>query len=130
MGHPRRIIEERLGYAEKGIDQSLSREANEKLYKQILLYRDWAVLNSSISQEDLLILNEPGVKYGKKTNVKVVDAEQLMVHDMLQIKIMQREILRNQAKILAAQQKKDVKIVLKEINESLRAESSEEFDGL
>jgi polyphosphate kinase len=81
---------------------------------------------------DSQVLRDPEAKYHKKSKPKarLVDADSLIVHDLLQTKIMLRQVLRNQAELLATQQKKDVKIVLDEMNESLRAESSEEFDGL
>lgn len=73
------------------------------------------------------VMSEPEAEYGA---VKIVDADELLVRDTLQNKIMLREILRNQAKLLAAQENRAVSEVLDEMNESLRAESSEEFDAL
>lgn len=72
-------------------------------------------------------LMEPEAEYGA---VKIVDADELLVRDTLQNKIMLREILRNQAKLLAAQEIRAVSEVLDEMNESLRAESEDEFDAL
>ena len=56
-GHDRSAIEEKLGYAENAIDQSLARNGSMKLYKSLTLYRDW-VLSNSISPRDTGIENK------------------------------------------------------------------------
>lgn len=75
-----------------------------------------------------LLLGEDGAEYGK--GIKVVDAEELLVHDSLLIKGMLRVVLRNQAHIIALQEGKAVSSVLKKISKAVKDETSEEFDEL
>lgn len=74
------------------------------------------------------ILEEPGEEYGK--DIKIVDAEQLLVHDSLVIKGMLRVILRTQAEILAGQKKVSLKKALAELTKAVRDETQAEFDEL
>lgn len=57
LGHDRRKIEAALGYEPMGLDQSLARKTekgNEKLYRQVVLYKDWVTLKDSISATENL----------------------------------------------------------------------------
>lgn len=51
LGHDRRMIEEKLGYARESIAQLLSKGGNQKLYKGILLYKEWVLKNSTPQTE-------------------------------------------------------------------------------
>jgi len=65
-GHDRATIEEKLGYAENAIDQSLARNGSMKLYKSLLLYRDWVLSNSIPAGEGNLenLVNDGEKQYG------------------------------------------------------------------
>lgn len=119
-------VAESINYTRSHLSK-LMKKGNPKVEAE-LLYKYQEELGEL--RQSLLVLDDPEAEYKQKPKVKVVDADKLLVHDMLQTKIMLREVLHNQAKILAAQQGRDPTDVLKEINESLRAESSEEFDAL
>lgn len=87
--------------------------------------------------EDFIIkhqMNEPEARYKTKrkslNDVKVVDANSLLVHDLMIAKAMLRVMLRNQAELLATQHNVSVTSVLKKITNAVRAETSEDFDEL
>jgi len=79
-------------------------------------------------------LNEPTPKYKKDrksvADIKLVDKDVLIMHDLIIAKSMLRVMLRTQAEIIAAQTKQPVKSVLGKMTAAVRAETSEEFDEL
>lgn len=83
---------------------------------------------------DKFSLNEDAPKYkkGRKSldEIKLVDADALMVKDLLMAKAMLRVVLRTQAEILAAQRDVKVAVVLRELTKAVRDETQEEFDEL
>ena len=77
-GHDRARIEEKLGYSSNGIDQSLSRKTSGgKLYKQLLLYKEW-MLNNSTSAG-------PGKSQGDidRTQISILVAQQNKLIEVL-----------------------------------------------
>jgi hypothetical protein len=50
QGHDRAAIEERFGYSANYLDQALVRPT-EKVYKSILLYKDWVLCNTMLKKE-------------------------------------------------------------------------------
>jgi poly-D-alanine transfer protein DltD len=79
-------------------------------------------------QERELLMEEDSAFYTHSE--KVVDAEELLVHDSIIIKGMLRVMLRNQAEILSSQTGKPVSSILKKIEKAVRDETQEEFDEL
>ena len=80
------------------------------------------------------LLNDPPAKYKNDrksaADIKLVDKDELVIHDLIIAKSMLRVMLRTQAEIIAAQTKQPVKSVLGKLTEAVRAETSEEFDEL
>lgn len=79
-------------------------------------------------QEGEMLLNEDQEPYGKE--IKIVNAEELLVHDSIIIKGMMRVILRNQAEIISYHSKAPLAVVLERVTQAVRVETSEEFDEL
>lgn len=79
MGHSRREIEERVGYADGGLDQALSNASNkERLLTLIKLYFEYAELKEQVG-EDGLALHEPPVKYmreDKQQLINIIESQQ------------------------------------------------------
>jgi len=75
-----------------------------------------------------LILQEDAAEYGN--NIKIVDADELLVQDSLVIKGMLRVILRNQASMIAGENGLSLKKVLAQISKAVRDETAAEFDEL
>lgn len=95
---------------------------------EVLLKNKYRNEMEDFFQDREFVMEEDPEEYG--TAVKIVDAEELLVHDSLVIKGMLRVILRNQASIIAGQEGKSVSSVLKQITKAVRSETSEEFDEL
>lgn len=102
----------------KGYNEEIERILREKYQKEI---------NEFFGQANNL-LQEDSPTYEKE--VKIVDAEQLLVHDSIIIKGMLRVMLKNQATVIAGLEKKTVASVLKRLTKAVRDETSEEFDEL
>lgn len=110
----------RSTYANKEKTGSFTRDEIDKI--QVKLGQEVSALFS-------ITMNDKPAVYGKG-KFKLVDSQQLIVHDMLQIKAMNRVMLRTLAEIMAHQQGKTVTAVLAELSKAVKDETAEAFDSL
>lgn len=114
-----------INYTRPHLTKEMGKEEGNAAIEKILAEKYHREMEEFFDDRSL-ILGEDQAEYGK--DVKVVDAEDLLVHDSLQIKGMLRVVLRNQASIIAALEGKPVASVLKKISKALKDELKEEFD--
>lgn len=75
LGHSRNEIETKLGLASNSITQTLSRNGSERMYREILLFKEWAVLNNSTSKGQA---EEPVPVYGDPMSRLLVQQNRLI----------------------------------------------------
>ena len=118
-------IAKSIGYGREGFTRIVN-EGDRPDIEKLLLAKYGTTLSQYFDQQNLFA----GDNQEQEDRVKVVDAEELLVHDSQQIKGMLRVILRNQAALLAAQEGKALSSILRKITKAVRDETSEEFGEL
>lgn len=59
LGYERGAIEEKLGYSENAIDQSLARKGTKKLYSAIKMYKEYVLLKAITEKKNLKGYGQP-----------------------------------------------------------------------
>jgi len=115
-------IADRIGYSRSYLSDAFKKNGDlSKLYRAI--YNEFKIDLESLKKDI------PGYKTEKK-RTKIIDADNLIVHDLIIIKAILRVILRSMAELQAAQQKRTVTSILSELTKAVRDEIGDEFDEL
>lgn len=121
-------IAESIGYTRTWLSNEMQKKEGNLRIEKLLTQKYQADIDAFFENDSLILRDDGQEEYNK--DFKVIDAEELLVHDSLLIKGMLRVLLRNQAEIISYHSKAPLKKVLERVSQSVRDEISEEFDEL
>lgn len=117
-------VAQSIDYSRSHFTKEVAKGSNKAIEK-LLLDKYKKEMDEFFQEKDLFV-NEDPEDYSKK----LVDTDELLVHNSILLKGMIRVLLRNQAMIISYQSGEKLSVVLKKIEKAVKEEIEEDFSLL